>query len=277
MALPSRNASNLPRWFRAAAAFLRKRRKKRCFLRETRQFCRDGSGRQLPFSANAKEQRSLRETRRIYRDGSGWQLPFSRNAERNDASFGKCGIFAAMIHAGRSPSPQVLKGYRSIRETRHFAAMVQGGRSLSPQVLKGYRSIRETRQFCFGQLSRRALLFRKCQRHAHQLRSATAPLSPAAAETKNSIFCFFAKGRHDFVDLRQRALTRSARSTKTPREKAIGSFARRICFFVRRLLWPPPACCDRRAWACTCPALCPRSRCTWRHRPERAARTLYRS
>lgn len=81
MALPSRNASNLSRWFRAATAFLHKRRKKRRFLRETRRICRDGSGRQLLFSANAKEQRFLREMRRICRDGSGWQESFSASAK----------------------------------------------------------------------------------------------------------------------------------------------------------------------------------------------------
>ena len=202
----------------------------------------------------------------------------SPQTPRNSASFAKRDESAAMIHGGRSLFPRKRrKKRRFLRETRQICRDGSGRQLLFSANAKEQRFLRETRQFCFGQLSRRALLFRKRQRHAHQLRSAAAPLSPAAAETKNSIFRFFAKGRHDFVDLRQRALTRSARSTKTPREKAIGSFARRICFFVRRLLWPPPACCDRRAWACTCPALCPRSRCTWRHRPERAVRTLYRS
>ena len=81
-----------------------------------------------------KEWRFLRETQRICRDGSGWRESFSTNAERNGTSFGKRVKSAAMIHAGRNPSPQVLKGYRSIRETRHFAAMVQGGSCLSPQT-----------------------------------------------------------------------------------------------------------------------------------------------
>ena len=82
MALPSRNATNMPRWFRAAAAFLRKRRKKWHFLRETRQICRDGSGRQLPFSTNA---------------------------ERNDASFAKRDEYAAMVQGGNCLSPQAQK------------------------------------------------------------------------------------------------------------------------------------------------------------------------
>ena len=65
-----------------AAAFAQKRRKKRHFLRETRQICRDGSRRQLPFSASA---------------------------ERNDASFGKRDEYTAMVQGGRSPFPQAQK------------------------------------------------------------------------------------------------------------------------------------------------------------------------
>ena len=152
-----------------------------------------------------KEWHFLRETRQICRDGSGRQLPFSTNAERNDASFAKRDEYAAMVQGGRSLSPQVLKGCCSIRETRQICCDGSGLQLLFSANAKEQRFLRETRQFCFGQLSRRALLFRKRQRHAHQLRSAAAPLSPAAAETKNSIFCFFAKGRHDFVALRQKA------------------------------------------------------------------------
>ena len=107
------------------------------FLRETRQICRDDSGRQLPFSASAERNDtsfakrvkstamihagrspsphvlkgccSIRETRQICRDDSCRQESFSANTERNDASFAKRDIFAAMIHAGRSPSPQTQK------------------------------------------------------------------------------------------------------------------------------------------------------------------------
>ena len=57
--LPSRNASNLPRWFRAAAAFLRKRRKKRRFLRETRRICRDDSCRQEPLPSQTQKETTL--------------------------------------------------------------------------------------------------------------------------------------------------------------------------------------------------------------------------
>ena len=53
-ALPSRNATNIPRWFRVATAFLQKRRKKRCFLWEMRHICRDDSCRQESFSASAE-------------------------------------------------------------------------------------------------------------------------------------------------------------------------------------------------------------------------------
>ncbi len=135
-ALPSRNASNLPRWFRAAAAFLRKRRKKRRFLRETRRIYRDDSGRQESFSASA-EGISLHPGNAAFcRDDSGRQLPFSTNAERNDASFAKRVKSAAMVQGGSCLSPQTPRNSASFEKRDEYAAMVQGGSCLSPQAQK---------------------------------------------------------------------------------------------------------------------------------------------
>ena len=105
-----------------AAAFAQKRRKKRHFLRETRQICRDGSRRQLPFSASA---------------------------ERNDASFGKRDEYTAMVQGGRSPFPQAQKETTlPSRNASNLPRWFRATTAFLRKRRKKRRFLRETRRIC---------------------------------------------------------------------------------------------------------------------------------